>query len=269
MAEKDYLVLTLGTRTKVILAWGSAVDCIQLLFIKYTTRLHSLRDAVFFIRQKRVFQALPELKERFCMVDQACGSGNIAGVSFSIHPMCDGFIEIIKDALNKVDASKVYMATDDVTTTVRGKLVHVFDVTKAIFIHAATTGEHVAFQATYSLGCPGDYSGDVFMAEDEEPINAKLVDSLKQPIAAKFSLYPLGGGNYMDIIYEQIEAMKKLVDVSPAHYSTRLNGEAILIFNGLKQVFQATVEGGSSHTVMTVSVSANSPSHKGVNDDYA
>ena len=52
------------------------------------------------------------------------------------------------------------MATDDVTTTVRGKLVHVFDVTKAIFIHAATTGEHVAFQATYSLGCPGDSSGD-------------------------------------------------------------------------------------------------------------
>lgn len=35
MAEKDYLVLTLGTRTKVILAWGSAVDCIQLLFIIY------------------------------------------------------------------------------------------------------------------------------------------------------------------------------------------------------------------------------------------
>lgn len=200
------------------------------------------------------------------MINQACGSSQIAGVSFSIHPMCDDFIDIIKGALSKVDAAKVYMKTDDVTTTVRGRLIHVFDVTKAIFMYAATTGEHVAFQATYSLGCPGDSTGDVFMAEDGEAINARIVDDLLQPVSAKFSLYPLGGGNYMDIIYEQIEAMKQHVEVSPAHYSTRLNGEAIAIFNGLEQVFQATVEGGSSHTVMTVSISANSPSHKGVNN---
>ena len=197
------------------------------------------------------------------MENQVCGSSNIAGVSFSIHPMSDQFIDIITTALSEVDTSKVYMKTDDVTTTVRGKLVHVFDVTKAIFMHAATTGEHVAFQATYSLGCPGDSSGDVLMAADDEALNAKSVDTLQQAIAAKFSLYPLGGGNYMDTIYEQIDAMKQYLDVSPAHYSTRLHGEAIAIFNGLEQVFQATVERGSSHTVMTVSISANSPSHKG------
>ena len=105
MAEKNYLVLTLGTRTKVILAWGSAVDCIQLLLKNIQPDCIPLGMQSFLFK-KRVFQALPKLKERFCMVDQACGSSNIAGVSFSIHPMCDGFIEIIKDALNKVDASK-------------------------------------------------------------------------------------------------------------------------------------------------------------------
>lgn len=197
------------------------------------------------------------------MVNQVCGSSNITGASFSIHPMCDQFIDIITDALSEIDTSKVYMKTDDVTTTVRGKLVHVFDVTKAIFMHVAATSEHVAFQATYSLGCPGDSAGDVLMAEDDEPINAKSVDTFQQAVAAKFSLYPLGGGNYMDTIYEQIDAMKQYVDVSPAHYSTRLHGEAITIFNGLEKVFQATVERGSSHTVMTVSISANSPSHQG------
>ena len=196
------------------------------------------------------------------MVDQVCRNSNIAGVSFSIHPMCDQFVDIITAALSEVDTSKIYMKTDDVTTTVRGKLIHVFDVTKAILMHASSSGEHVAFQASYSLGCPGDSTGDVFMAEDNEPSNAKAIESLHQPIAAKFSLYPLGGGNYMNIIYEQIEAMKQYVDVSPAHYSTRLHGELIAIFEGLERVFQATVEGGSSHTVMTVSVSANSPSHK-------
>ena len=195
--------------------------------------------------------------------NQACTKSDIAGASFSIHPMSDQFIEIIKGALKEVDTSKVHLKTDDVTTTVRGQLVHVFDVTKATFLHAAKTGEHVAFQATYSLGCPGDSEGEAYMATDETPLNFGHVKNIKQPVASKFSLYPLGGGNYMDVIYEQIEAMKKHVTVSPAHYSTRLDGEAVAIFDGLEQTFQATVEGGSSHTVMTVSISANSPSHKG------
>ncbi|MEC5424562.1 YkoF family thiamine/hydroxymethylpyrimidine-binding protein [Virgibacillus sp. C22-A2] len=199
------------------------------------------------------------------MIKQACTKSDIAGVSFSIYPMSDNFVDIIKDSLEEVDTSKVHLKTDDVTTTVRGKLVHIFDVTKAIFMYAANTGEHVAFQATYSLGCPGDSTGDAYMAEDENPQNMEKIKDIKQFAGSKFSLYPLGGGDYMDVIYEQIDAMKKHVTVSPSHYSTRLDGEAVAIFNGLEQVFKATVEGGSSHTVMTVSISANSPSHKGVN----
>ncbi|MFD1849749.1 YkoF family thiamine/hydroxymethylpyrimidine-binding protein [Oceanobacillus bengalensis] len=194
--------------------------------------------------------------------NQACTKSDIAGVSFSIHPMSNAFITIIKNALKEADTSKVHMKTDDVTTTVRGKLVHVFDVTKAIFLHAAKTGEHVAFQATYSLGCPGDSQGDAFMEVDDVPLNADSVKDIKQQVAAKFSLYPLGGGDYMDVIYAQIEAMKEYVSVSPAHYSTRLDGEAFEIFQGLEKVFKATADSGSSHTVMTVSISANSPSHK-------
>ncbi|WP_099156602.1 YkoF family thiamine/hydroxymethylpyrimidine-binding protein [Virgibacillus ndiopensis] len=201
------------------------------------------------------------------MTNQQCSESQIAGCSFSIHPMSDKFIEIITGALKVVDSSKVWMKTDAVTTTVRGKMIHVFDVTKAIFMHAAKTGEHVAFQATYSLGCPGDSAGDVYMAEDEIPVNIKHVQTIKQPAAAKFSLYPLGGGNYMNVIMEQIESMKRHVNISHSHYSTRLDGESMSIFNGLEQVFQATVNGGSSHTVMTVSISANSPSQKGVIDN--
>jgi uncharacterized protein YqgV (UPF0045/DUF77 family) len=195
------------------------------------------------------------------MTSQACGTSKIAGVSFSVHPMSDQFVDIILNALKEVDSSKVWMKTDDVTTTIRGKIEHIFDVSKAIFLHAATTGVHVAYQATYSLGCPGDSAGDVFMAEDDVLMNAEQTKSIKQPIAAKFSLYPLGGGDYMDVIYEQIEAMKEHVKVTPSHYSTRLHGEAVAVFDGLEKVFHATVKGGSSHTVMTVSVSANSPSH--------
>lgn len=196
------------------------------------------------------------------MTNQSCSTSHIAGVSFSLYPMSDQFVDIILNALKEVDTSKVWMKTDDVTTTIRGRIEHVFDVSKAIFLHAASTGIHVGYQATYSLGCPGDSAGDVYMAEDSFLLNAEKSNSMKQYVAAKFSLYPLGGGDYMDIIDEQIETMKNMVDVSPSHYSTRLDGEAVSVFEGLEKVFRATVDGGSSHTVMTVSISANSPSHE-------
>lgn len=186
---------------------------------------------------------------------------SIVGASFTVSPMSDQFVDIITNALNTVDSSKVWMETDDVTTTIRGRSIHIFDVTRAIFLHAAATGEHISFQATYSVGCPGDSDADVYLAEDDHPINKSKTTSLKQHIAAKFSLYPLGDGDYMKIIYEQIEAMKDQVTVSPAHYSTRLSGDAQLIFENLERAFNETVDAGSSHSVMTVSISANSPSH--------
>ncbi|WP_079528698.1 YkoF family thiamine/hydroxymethylpyrimidine-binding protein [Halobacillus hunanensis] len=198
-------------------------------------------------------------------MSEVCGSANrIAGSSFSIYPMSDRFVEIIKSSLNEVDTSKVWMRTDDVTTTVRGQMIHVFDVTKAIFLQAAKTGEHVVFQATYSIGCPGDSAGDVYMAEDNLVQNASASGLIDQEAAAKFSLYPMGGGNYMDVIYGQIEDMKNQgVEVSAAHYSTRLDGDGNRVFDGLEKVFQQTEEQGSPHTVMTVTISANSPSVKG------
>ncbi|MDY0410365.1 YkoF family thiamine/hydroxymethylpyrimidine-binding protein [Paracerasibacillus soli] len=110
----------------------------------------------------------------------------------------------------------------------------------------------------------GDSAGDVYLIEDDNPVNVQNTGSIKQYIAAKFSLYPLGGGQYMDVIYEQIEAMKDFVSVSPAHYATRLTGDAQNVFSGLEKVFNATKNAGSTHTVMTVTISANSPSHQDV-----
>lgn len=196
------------------------------------------------------------------MGKQYCGDSTIAGVSFSLYPMSDDFVDVIKKALANTDTSNVWMKTDDVTTTVRGKGVHVFDVTKAIVAYSAKTGKHIAFQATYSLGCPGDSTGDAYLAVGDEPLNLQNNEDNDLYTAAKFSIYPLGGGNYMDVIYNQISAMKEYVTVTPAHYSTRLEGGILDIFNGLETVFQTVVDGGSSHTVMTVSLSINSSSHE-------
>jgi energy-coupling factor transport system substrate-specific component len=198
------------------------------------------------------------------IMENICGTSRIAGCSFSIYPMADKFKEIILDALNQVDTSKVWIETDDVTTLVRGRIPHVFDVTSAIFLAAAKTDEHVVFNGTYSIGCPGDSTGDVYMAEDETKLNMFNIKDIKLETASKFSLYPLGGGNYMETIYAQIKNMRTQgITVSKSHYSTRLDGNAYDVFTGLEHVFTETEASGSSHTVMTVTMSANSPSAKG------
>lgn len=196
------------------------------------------------------------------MEELNCRTSEIAGASFTLSPMSDDFVGVIESTLSEVNTSKVWLETDDVSTTIRGKLIHVFDVTKAICLQAATTDKHVSFQATYSLGCPGDTVADAYLASDDTPSNLVQTETTRSFATGKFSLYPLGGGDYMETIYKQIEAMKAYVEVSKAHYSTKLAGNLLDIFNGLEAVFEKTVKAGSSHIVMMLTVSINSPSHK-------
>jgi len=197
------------------------------------------------------------------MAEEKNDSNKIAGCSFSIYPMCDQFVDLILSALEATDTSKVWIKTDEVSTIVRGRIPHIFDVIQAVFLQAAETGEHVVCSGTFSIGCPGDSEGHSFLAEDDIRMNKPVTDSLNPDVSAKFALYPMGGGNYMDLIYNQIEAMKEHgVEVSLTHYETKLFGPSRNIFEGFENVFRQTDSAGSSHTVMTVTISANSPSQR-------
>jgi uncharacterized protein YqgV (UPF0045/DUF77 family) len=185
----------------------------------------------------------------------------IAGCSFSVYPMCNGFANLIMNSLKQVDASKVWIQTDEVSTIVRGRMPHIFDVVEAVFLQAAQTGQHVVFSGTFSVGCPGDTEGHTYMAEDDIRMNTAITKSTEQEVVSKFALYPMGGGDYMDVIYEQIEAMKEHgVGVSLTHYETKLAGLAQKVFQGLEKVLTKTDKAGSPHTVLTATISANSPS---------
>src|SRR6056297_1358792 len=194
------------------------------------------------------------------MPDDKQKQPRIAGCSFSLYPMSDQYADLIVSALKKVDTDKVWIKTDRVSTIVRGRISHIFDVTQAAFLDIAKTGAHVVYSATFSVGCPGDTEGHAYMDVDDNVMNRKLIDPVNQDISAKFALYPMDGGNYMDLIYERIEAMKShKVDVELTHYETMLDGPAQNIFNGLQEVLQAMEDAGSTHTVMTAPLSANSP----------
>ncbi|MFC3039804.1 YkoF family thiamine/hydroxymethylpyrimidine-binding protein [Virgibacillus xinjiangensis] len=196
------------------------------------------------------------------MSNKSCGTSRIAGCQFTLYPMSDKFVDIILGALEEVDTSKVWKDTDDVSTCVRGKMTHVFDVTKAIFLHAAKTGDHVAMNGTFSIGCPGDTEADAYMDEADEPLNEEKSQQISQQAGCKFSLYPMGREDYMDAIYKQIDLSKhRNVEVSHAHYATRLDGDVKDIFQALHQSFDSVQE-KVSHVTMTFAISANSPSNQ-------
>ncbi|WP_055105552.1 YkoF family thiamine/hydroxymethylpyrimidine-binding protein [Paenibacillus ihumii] len=193
-------------------------------------------------------------------VPAACGSSRIVGCRFSLFPMSDRFVPIILGALEKTDTSKVWIQSDDVSTCVRGRHEHVFDVVQSIFLQAATSGEHVVLSATFSVGCPGDTEGDAFMSEDDVRLNkgnGAAVDT-----AVQFALYPMGVANYMDVIYDAVKAAEaEGTFTGGIHYASRLDGDVRQVFRSLENAFVAS-SAKASHLVMTTTISCNSPSAK-------
>ncbi|RPK12607.1 YkoF family thiamine/hydroxymethylpyrimidine-binding protein [Priestia endophytica] len=196
------------------------------------------------------------------MNEQLCGTSRIYGCRFSLYPMCDNFIEVIKTALREVDTSKVWIKTDNVSTCVRGRNEHVFDVVKAIYLHAAKTGVHVVLNGSFSVGCPGDSEGDVYLSEDDVLLNEEKSKDISIETAMQFALYPMGVPHYMDVIMDGVKTAKDQgVFVAGVHYATHLDGDAHTIFQTIKDAF-LSAQKEASHVVMTVNLSANSPSTK-------
>ncbi len=196
-------------------------------------------------------------------MSNVCGTSRIVGCRFSLYPMSDRFVEIIMGALSEVNSTKVWMMTDDISTCIRGKESHVFDVVKAIYVHAAKTGVHVVFNGTFSIGCPGDTAGDVYMSEDDECMNESRSSEISVDVSSQFALYPLGVSDYMDTIYEEIERLSNRgLYTKGVHYSSRLEGCVHDVFDGLQTAFNHAQKSDSSHVVMTAVVSAHSPSTK-------
>ncbi len=195
----------------------------------------------------------------------SCGTSPIVGLRFSIHPMADNFVEIIKGALSEADTSNVWMHTDDVSTVMRGKEIHVFDTAKAIVLHAAKTGAHVAFNGTFSIGCPGDTAGDVYLEKDDVLLNEPNVKGLSQYVSSQFALYPMNNPDYMSVIYNEVDRAKgRGVFNESMHYASGLHGDIHEVFAFLEETFANARSEEHRHLVMTVNMSINSPSHEGI-----
>lgn len=190
----------------------------------------------------------------------------VVGLRFSLHPMADNFVEIIKGALSKTNTTNVWMDTDDVSTIIRGKEIHVFDVAKAVVLHATHSGKHVAFNGTFSIGCTGDTADAVYLEKDDQPLNEPNVKDMQQYVSSQFGLYPMNNPDYMSVIYKEIDRAKEYgVFNEQMPYASGLHGDIHNVFSFLEESFANARSAEHQHLVMTVNMSINSPSHHKVN----
>lgn len=185
----------------------------------------------------------------------------IAGCNFTLGVMSDNFVDVILGALNEVDQSKVWSQTDDVSTIVRGRYEHVFDVVKAIYLHAAHTGKHVTMSGTFGIGCNKDNHADVYLNEDEFRLNESRSIEINLEAGCKFAIYAVGQEQYMDIISSEVKLAEEQVTVAPDYFTTRLDGDVNDVFQALENSFKRVQE-KSPHTKITFTISSNSPSNK-------
>jgi energy-coupling factor transport system substrate-specific component len=156
------------------------------------------------------------------------------------------------------------MHTDDVSTVMRGKEIHVFDTAKAIILHASKTGVHVAFNGTFSIGCPGDTAGDAYLEKDDFLLNESKVAGMRQYVSSQFALYPMNNPDYMSVIYKEVDhAKERGVFNESMHYASGLHGDIHDVFAFLEETSANARSDDHRHLVMTVNMSINSPSHEG------
>ena len=84
-------------------------------------------------------------------MNESCGTSPIVGFRFTLSPMTDDFVGTIKGALKRTDLSGVWRHTDDVSTVIRGRVEHVFDVARTVLSLASEEGKHVSMSGTLSV----------------------------------------------------------------------------------------------------------------------
>lgn len=186
----------------------------------------------------------------------------ITGCRFSLSVMSDDYVNLILGAIKKVNTANVWSATDALSTTYRGRRIHVVDAVKGIFANINDEKTHITLEATFSKGCPMDAKNDYVLEESETLLNEK---GIKFSVLSKIAFYPLGVENYIEHIATVVNmAKERNIYQCSSHYASEIKGDVNEIFDYFNQILQYA-EKNINHYVLQATLSINSPSLKGEN----
>jgi hypothetical protein len=179
--------------------------------------------------------------------------------------MTGDFVPVILKAIASLEGrTDLRKSSDDLSTFLLGPPEVLFDALEDVFVDAAATGAHVVMNVVFSRGCPGEPDEPCCRPQKKSPaVTAAGWNGTMRgvDVSAHFALLPLGDGDYMSHIVAEIDEAKKAgVYAAPKHFCSKLKGDAHRIFSYLENAFD---RGGmkTAHTVMTATLSANSPSN--------
>ncbi len=179
--------------------------------------------------------------------------------------MTSDFVPVILGAIKSLEGrTDLRKSSDDLSTFLLGPPEVLFRALEDVFVDAAASGVHVVMNATFSRGCPGEPDEPCCYPQQKSPsVTAAEWDGKVRgvDVSAHFALLPLGDTGYMNHIVSEIDEAKKAgVYAAPKHFCSKLAGDAHRVFSYLENAFD---RGGvkTAHTVMTVTLSANSPSN--------
>ena len=202
---------------------------------------------------------MPEQNNSAAGVQAECCStvdSSASGCCVSLCPMCDDFVNVILGSLKKVDTSKVYAATDHLSTIYRGRQAHVLDCARALFLHAFKDNVHMMGRFSFSKGCPKEAAG--FMELDDKLSNAGINGNFYA--YAKISLYALGVTDYKEhnrFVFDLAE--KHRLKPKPAYNGVILEGSADQLFTFLGEAVSYAHNTLPRYALEAV-LSVNSPS---------
>jgi uncharacterized protein YqgV (UPF0045/DUF77 family) len=197
-----------------------------------------------------------------------------SGAQFSIYPMMADFVPAIMRGIAALDTynDSLRRETDDLSTLLVGPPDTVVQALRDAFTAVARDGGHVVLSGTLSRGCPGESDDPICTApalpplrKDEDPVTAAVArfdpgPDRGIPVSAQISLYPLGTEAHMARIGACIDFLKAVgVYDRPKHFCSKLRGDAAVVFAAIERAF-VDFAPMSAHVVMTVTVSAGSPS---------
>ena len=183
-------------------------------------------------------------------------SEKILGCRFSVAVMSDGYIDQILSAIASVSTENIRAHTDALSTTYRGRPVHVFNALQAFFSAVNDGKTHVTLEALFT----GDEakSGEILIAREEFNL---LPMPASFEVLCKFSFYPLGCVDYKDHISHAVRLVRERgISHALSSYATELRGDAGDLFAYFKELIDYA-ERHVDHFALHVTFSINSPTN--------
>ena len=112
--------------------------------------------------------------------------------------MHDDFAETTLKAVRETNPANLYVAVDDLGTTVQGHPDRVFAYTEELFVRAAAAAEHVTATLLFDRRKACRYDNRTA----DRSRAATRSEFFRRP---NWALYPLGAGDYSDVIVKAIE----------------------------------------------------------------